>query len=43
MGRSRLIFALLVFSTACQALSDDDWVELFNGEDIDDWTVKISG
>lgn len=43
MGRSRLIAALLVFASACQAQSDEEWIELFNGEDIDDWTVKVSG
>ena len=44
MGRSRLIVSLFVFSAACHAQSDEEaWVELFNGEDIDDWTVKVRG
>lgn len=44
MGRSRLIIPLFVFAAACQAQSDDEeWIELFNGKDIDDWTVKVRG
>ena len=44
MGRSRLIVALFVFTAACQSQSGDDgWIELFNGENMDDWTVKVRG
>ena len=47
MGASRvrrlLATVLLGLSVACQAQSDDDWIELFNGKDLDDWTVKIRG
>jgi hypothetical protein len=42
--RSRLIVALFVFTAACQSQSGDDgWIELFNGENMDDWTVKVRG
>ncbi|MGI9204865.1 MAG: 3-keto-disaccharide hydrolase [Woeseiaceae bacterium] len=35
---------ILLLSLACQAQSDAvDWIELFNGKDIDDWIVKIRG
>ncbi|MGI9262888.1 MAG: 3-keto-disaccharide hydrolase [Woeseiaceae bacterium] len=44
MGAARLIATLLLFSVGCQAQSDgEEWIELFNGEDLDDWTVKIRG
>ncbi len=44
MGRARLILLLSLLSTAACAQSDGEtWIELFNGEDLDDWTVKIRG
>lgn len=44
MGAARLIAALLLFSAGCHAQSgSEEWIELFNGNDLDDWTVKIRG
>ena len=44
MGTARLIPFLLLLSAACSAPSDEEaWIELFNGQDLDDWTVKIRG
>ena len=44
-ARLRVLLATLLcgFSVACQTQSDEDWIELFNGQDLDDWTVKIRG
>jgi hypothetical protein len=44
MGRSRLTAALVLLAAACSAEpGDEEWIELFNGKDIDDWIVKIRG
>ena len=44
MGLARLIPAWLFLSFACQAQQgEEEWIELFNGQDLDDWTVKIRG
>ena len=43
MGAARLTPLVLLLSVACQAQPDEAWIELFNGEDLDDWTVKIRG
>lgn len=48
MGIARLKTAFLAslfgLTVACQAQTDDEeWVELFNGENLDGWTVKIRG
>lgn len=42
MGTARLIAALLVCA-GCAHAGDEQWVELFNGEDLDDWIVKVRG
>ncbi|MGI9262738.1 MAG: 3-keto-disaccharide hydrolase [Woeseiaceae bacterium] len=35
---------VLLLSSVCHAQSDvENWVELFNGKDLDDWIVKIRG
>lgn len=42
--RSVIATAVLTLSAVCQAQSNTgEWVELFNGTDLDDWTVKIRG
>ena len=42
--KSVIATAVLTLSAVCQAQSDTrEWVELFNGTDLDDWTVKIRG
>lgn len=42
--RTVLVTVLLGLTVACQAQSDDEeWIELFNGKDLDDWIVKIRG
>jgi hypothetical protein len=43
-----LVCAVIVFATAGPAVADDaategEWVQLFNGEDLDGWIVKIRG
>jgi hypothetical protein len=45
MGRSRLTAVLLILTAACQPQQsgEEAWIELFNGENLDDWTVKIRG
>jgi len=44
MGRARLTAALALLAAACSAgPADEEWIELFNGRDIDDWIVKIRG
>src|SRR5690625_4555113 len=48
---SQLIIALLLFSFACANQqstvqndpSEEVWVDLFNGEDLNDWDIKIRG
>ena len=37
------IFLLLLFSAATFAQPKKKWKQLFNGKDLKDWTVKISG
>lgn len=48
MGATRLISrysagcVILLLTSVCQAQSDaQEWIELFNGDDLDDWIVKI--
>jgi len=42
--KTALAITLLTFVVACQAPPDDEeWHELFNGNDLDGWTVKIRG
>src|SRR5687768_10166614 len=38
-----LMFALLACQGSQTQTSDRDWIQLFNGKDLDDWTVKITG
>lgn len=42
-----LLLLLVVVSQSCVEKhtnqSDDEWIQLFNGKDLDDWTVKIKG
>lgn len=43
------LLASLVLASVCQAdspaakASDKDWIQLFNGKDLSDWTIKIAG
>ncbi|MDH4072772.1 MAG: DUF1080 domain-containing protein [Gammaproteobacteria bacterium] len=44
MGPARLTGVLLLLGCACQAqTAETQWVELFNGRDLDGWVVKIRG
>lgn len=44
-----VLLFILLFNVACNQkntsdnLQDDGWVQLFNGKDLSDWTVKING
>ena len=42
-----LVLALIGTLLACQSShgpeSSDNWIQLFNGKDLNDWTVKITG
>src|SRR5688500_15376806 len=38
-----LMFALLSCQGSQTSTSDRDWIQLFNGRDLNDWTVKIAG
>ena len=45
MKRTQLLIATLLFSWL-SLFSDDqkkDWIQLFNGKDLEGWTVKIRG
>jgi len=43
-GRASPAAVLLLVVSACHAQSDaEDWIELFNGKDLDDWIVKVRG
>ena len=39
-------FLILILLFACsgshKATSDNEWIQLFNGKDINDWTVKVN-
>jgi hypothetical protein len=37
------LFLLGTTATACTPPSDDEWISLFNGQDLSGWTVKITG
>lgn len=40
------VFALLVLLTACNSKpksSGKDWIQLFNGKDLNDWDIKFTG
>lgn len=47
MRKQLSIFALsaLAFAgfTSCSSTSNEEWQQLFNGEDLDNWDIKISG
>ena len=36
-------FGLCSFDLNAQSSSEEDWIELFNGENLDGWDVKITG
>lgn len=38
-----LMFALLACQGSQTRTQDRDWIQLFNGRDLNDWTVKITG
>lgn len=38
-----LLFNALLISFSLQAQTEDDWISLFNGKDLDGWTIKIAG
>ena len=37
------VLSALIFLVSCQTPSENQWRPLFNGKDLDDWTIKISG
>jgi hypothetical protein len=46
--KNRLCLLLLLFGLGCRTAPHDnsagaDWIQLFNGKDLKDWRVKISG
>ncbi len=44
--KNRLIYlAILIFLTACKSTGEkkENWIQLFNGKDLNGWTVKIKG
>lgn len=46
--KNRLYLLLLLFALGCRTAPHDnaagaDWIQLFNGKDLKDWMVKISG
>lgn len=42
---SCLILGLILFTTSCSGdpQGNSDWIQLFNGKDLNDWEVKIKG
>lgn len=47
MKKSKLLIltaiSIIVFASCTQNSSDGEWIQLFNGEDLTDWTPKIVG
>ncbi|MCC3860361.1 3-keto-disaccharide hydrolase [Pseudemcibacter aquimaris] len=43
MIRNLILTAALSSSMALTAQADENWISLFNGENLDGWTVKFSG
>ncbi|MCK4564683.1 MAG: DUF1080 domain-containing protein, partial [Verrucomicrobia bacterium] len=39
----RLTAALAIIALSTTAFSEDPWINLFNGKNLDGWTVKIAG
>ncbi len=37
------VVVLLAFGSYAQKTSDENWIQLFNGKDLNDWHVKING
>lgn len=38
-----LSFVLILFTLSCQQQKEDEWVNLFNGKDLEGWIPKITG
>jgi hypothetical protein len=44
MNQKNLLFVIiLITTTACAEQKNENWVSIFNGENLDGWTVKFSG
>lgn len=45
MKKLLLLLAVLIFNTTVQAQSDaeEEWIQMFNGQDLENWHVKING
>lgn len=39
--KCKVALILLAFASSCSQKTNDEWVTLFNGKDIDDWIVKV--
>ncbi len=38
-----MLFALLSCQSNKEKTADEEWIQLFNGEDLSGWDIKISG
>ncbi len=38
-----LVFISLLIITSCSSTKEEKWIPLFNGENLDGWTIKIKG
>jgi hypothetical protein len=40
-----ILFLLIIFGSSCQNPSSkkENWIQLFNGKDLNDWVIKIKG
>ena len=47
MKNKLLLLVLVLFAIACRSTSDktqkEEWIQLFNGKDLDNWDIKIRG
>jgi hypothetical protein len=43
MQKLYLLVVITLATLTSSALADGDWIDLFNGEDLDGWTPKITG
>ncbi len=41
MNKLTIVLSLAILLFSCKKMNNDDWEILFNGKDLNDWTVKI--
>ncbi|MFC1529876.1 DUF1080 domain-containing protein [Gemmatimonadota bacterium] len=43
IARCSSLLLILFLAAACGRAADDEWIQLFNGEDLTGWDIKVSG